>query len=557
MQHPILPRNESVPERYPEDARFSEDPMFSILDYTAILRRRKWSLILPAASVFLIALAVALLLPPVFKSTATILIEEQQIPQNFVTATITSYAEQRIQTINQRIMSSNRLMEIINRFGLYEDLRDKATTDEIISKMREDVKLEPISAEVMDRRTGKTQEATIAFTLSFEGKETPTKIQNVASQLTSLLLEENLRVRERQTEETSQFLEDEAARLRTHLDELEAQIADFKTRHMNELPELLPANIQTLDRIERSIDMFNEQLQSLKEREGYLASQLAITPREWDKNWIVDKDQDMERLESLEVQLISLLTRYSDAYPDVYKTRQEIDRLREKMNLPAYPEPFQSEEEKQRSAENPAYINLAAQLSGTRAEIGTIERQIVNLEKKAEDYRKRINATPRVEEEYNLLVADRANTQAKYNDLLQKAMEARVAQGLEKEQKGERFTLIDPARLPEKPFKPNRLAIVLIGLVLSAGAGVGFAALREFTDNAVHGPEYLTRFTGYPVLASVPIIVTPDEVDAKMRNARIKIGMLIALLIAAPFVFHFFVMDLEIFWIKLMRTIAL
>jgi polysaccharide chain length determinant protein (PEP-CTERM system associated) len=555
MQYPIPTHGDALPDRHAGDARFAEAPMLSVADYLAIIRRRKWSLILPAAGLFLLSVVVALALPPIYKSTATILIEEQEIPQDFVTATITSYAEQRIQTINQRIMSSSRLLEVINRLGLYQHLRDRRTTDEIVAQMREDVSLEPVSAEVMDRRTGKTQEATIAFTLSFEGKESPEMVQNVASQLTSLLLEENLRVRERQVEETSKFLEEEAARVKATLDDLEARIAEYKTRHIDHLPELLPANIQTLERIERSITMYNEQLQTLKEREGYLSAQLAVTPREWDKSWRVEKDEDMKRLEYLEVQLVSLKTNYSDAYPDVYKTRQEIDRLRAMLNLPPYPAPIKTEEEKE-SAENPAYINLAAQLSGTRAEIGTIERQIQNLEAKTDDYRRRIEATPRVEEEYNQLMAERDNNRAKHNDLLQKFMEARVAQGLEKEQKGERFTLIDPARLPEKPYKPNRLAIVLIGVVLGIGAGVGFAALREFTDNAVYSPEELTRLTGCPVLAGVPVIVTEAERKRRRQVKHAAVIALVVLMVVAPVLFHFLVMDLDLVWAKIMRRLA-
>ena len=151
-------------------------------DYMAILKRRKWSLILPALLVFAVAAAVALLLPPVYKSTATILIEEQEIPSEFVKATVTSYAEQRLQSINQRVMSSNRLLEIINRFDLYADIRDRWTTEEIVAKMREATKLEPISAEVMDRRSGRPAEATIAFTLSYEGKAAPQNSAIVGSQ---------------------------------------------------------------------------------------------------------------------------------------------------------------------------------------------------------------------------------------------------------------------------------------------------------------------------------------------------------------------------------------
>ena len=141
------------------------------MDYMKILKRRKWSLILPALLVFLTAVAVALALPSIYKSTSTILIEEQDIPADFVMATVTSYVEQRLQSINQRIMSYTRLSEIIQRFDLYPELRDKRTAEEIVEQMIEDTALEPVSTEVVDRRTGRPMSATIAFTVSYRGEK--------------------------------------------------------------------------------------------------------------------------------------------------------------------------------------------------------------------------------------------------------------------------------------------------------------------------------------------------------------------------------------------------
>ncbi len=519
-----------------------------------IVIRRRWSFIVPAGAVFLLALIVALALPPVYKATSTILIEEQEIPADYVITTVTSYVEQRLQTINQRIMSTTRLLEIIDRFNLYADLRDKRTTEEIVAEMREDVMLEPISTDVVDKRTGRDMTATIAFTLSYEAKENPATVQRVATQLTSLFLEENLMVRERQTMETSQFLKDETERVKSQLETTEAEIAAFKKGHINELPEMLQLNIQKLSDTERNIERLQENLRALKEKEGYLQSELATTPREWYQNWIAQKDEDVKRLEYLEVQLISLRTSYSEEYPDVITTRQEIERIKQRLDEAGIDYSRKRDEDK---PENPAYINLSAQLSGTRSEIETVQRMIVINEATAEKYRQRIAATPTVEEVYTELLSRQTNIRAKYNDLLQKTMEAEVAHGLEKGQKGERFTLIDPARLPEKPFKPNRLAIVLIGLVLGIGVGTGWAALREFTDDAVRNAEMLTRQTGFPVLSGIPAIVTPTEIARLIKMRRIKIISAVAAIPLGVIIFHFLVMDLDIFWVKLMRRLAL
>ena len=139
-------------------------------DYLDILKRRMWSLILPFLIIVIIAAGVAVMLPSVYRSTATILIEEQDIPQDFVMTTVTSFAEQRMQQIEQRIMSFSRLVEIIERAGLYPELKDKKTTEEIVEKMREDTLLEPVSAEIIDRRTGRPATATIALPFPMKAK---------------------------------------------------------------------------------------------------------------------------------------------------------------------------------------------------------------------------------------------------------------------------------------------------------------------------------------------------------------------------------------------------
>ena len=419
-------------------------------DYLEIVKRRKWSLVLPAVTIFMAAGIVALFLPSIYQSQSTILIEEQEIPSDFVMTTVTGFAEQRIQQINQRIMSYSRLVEIIQRFELYPELKDKWTTEEIVEKMKDDTSLEPVSAKIVDKSTGRPSTATIAFTLAYEGKN-PRKVQQVTNTLTSLFLEENLQVRERQAQDTSAFLESEMERVKTELAQIDSRIAIFKEAHMSELPEMLQLNMQTLNNIERNIELYAQQLRTLKEKEEYFQTQLAsVAPFEEDQ-------ASRQRLEALKVELVHLTKRFSEEYPDVVKTRAEIAELETKL--------IESKKNLGKSKsrpDNPAYISLSAQLASTRSEIGSVNGQLAELNSDAAEYRNRIAATPKVEEAYNVLLNARNNTQAKYDDLMRKHMEARVAQGLEKEQKGERFTLIDPARFPEKPFKPNR-SIYMVG----------------------------------------------------------------------------------------------
>ena len=521
--------------------RFVEAEPKTIKDFGEILKRRKWSIILPSLIVFAIAMVVAFILPPIFRSTGTILIEEQEIPREYVISTVTSYAEQRVQSISQRIMSSTRLLEIINRFNLYADLRQKWTIEEVIEKMRKDIKFQMISADVVDRRTGRPTAAVIAFSISYNGKN-PSVVQQVANVLASLYLEENLKAREQQTMGAVKFIEDEMRDVQAKLAQYDAKIAAYKQKHPYTLPELNQLNFQELERIERNIEQLDIQLRTLKEREGFLQTQLASTPPDF-------ANPDKERLKKLRVDLVYLRNRYSDQYPDVIKTRAEIAELEKKLRI-------ESGETIGDKPDNPAYITSASQLASTQSEIDSLKKQIAAFQAKRDEYHRRIQNSPRVEEGYRAITVERNNLQAKYDDLMKKHMETKVASGLEKEQMGERFTLIDPPRMPEKPVSPNMLAIVLIGCILGIGSGVGTASLKEYADQSVRSAETLTQATGLTVLASIPEILTSQDI-LRIKKRRIAIMFSIALLIiAGVLIFHFFIMDLDIFWAKLMRRLG-
>ncbi len=532
-----------------------EDDVKTISDYVEILSRKKWTLVAPVVIIVIIGLVVALAWPRTYRSTSTILIEEQEIPRDFVVTTVTGFADERLQSINQRIMSTTRLLEIINRFNLYSDLRKRMTVEEVVEIMRKDIKFETISADVMDKakaRSALAMPVTIAFTLAYDGK-VPEVVQQVANVLASLYLEENLKTRERQSAGASRFLEEEALTIQRNLGDLDARIAVFKAKNINAVPELLQVNYQGLDRAERDLDQLKDQLKASQEKERYLQTQLASIPTE-------STDQDRNLLKDLKAKLVQLESRYSDKYPDVKKTRMDIAVLEKRIAL--LPGDDQGTPKKALTAvadqaNNPSYVALASQLSGVQSDIESAKRQIAELQKRREDYVRRTEAGPRVEETYKTLMAERTNTEAKYQDLMKRVMEAKVAQGLEKEQMGEKFTLIDPARLPEKPVKPNVPAVLLIGLFLGIGAGVGNVSLKEAGDQSVRSVAQLAFATGYTVLGAIPRIVNEDDRRrgrARRRKALIVVGIAVVVMVV---LFHFFVMDLDVVWARLARRLML
>lgn len=514
----------------------------TLTDVMEILRRRKWSLCLPFLACLALATTIGLTLPPVYRSTGTILIEEQEIPREYVMSTVSSFAEQRVQSISQRIMSSTRLLEIINRFNLYADLRERWTIEEIIEKMRKDIHFAMISADVIDRRTGRPTSAFIAFNISYQGKN-PTLVQQVANVLASLYLEENLKVREQYTIGAVKFVEDEMKEVQARLAQLDAKIAAFKQKHLFSLPEMNPLNFQELERIERTLEQLEIQMQSLKERESSLQVQLANIPS-------TQANTDRDRLKELRVKLVYLKSRYSDRYPDIPKVQKEIEDLEKKLGL-SDGNPYEDK------PDHPAYLPVATQLASTQIEIEALKKQIQASKEKREEYLQRIQRSPRVEESYRLLTIERNNLQTKYDDLMKKHLETKVASELERQQMGERFTLIDPPRMPEKPISPNLWVILMIGGVLGIGSGVAMVSLREHFDPSVRNVHALSRMTGLPVLVTLPEIQTPREIARARKRRFVILAAFLVFAFAGILIFHFFVMDLDVFWARLMRRISL
>ena len=350
-----------------------QDKTIKFEDIIKIIKRRRLMIIMTLLTVFLLSVLIVVVWTPVYRSSSTILIEDQDISRDYVTSIITSYADQRLQTINQRIMSASRLLEIIKRFNLYADKRERWTTEEIVDNMRKkDIKFETITADVIDSRTGRPATATIAFTVSYEGKNR-LEVQQVANVLASLYLEENIKVVDQQTGGTTKFLEEEMKSVQNDLAELEKQIAIYKEKNPRALPELMQFNLQVMDSNERSYDQIKDHLRTLRERESYLRTELATVMPD-------AKNQDKERLKELRVELGSLKVRFSDEYPDVIKTKAEIAELEKRLGS------AEIQKAVAEKPDNPAYIALASEQAGVESEIKATQRQMEDSSKKKDDY---------------------------------------------------------------------------------------------------------------------------------------------------------------------------
>ena len=583
----------------------------TIPDIGGIIRRRYKGFLIIFCLIFPVAAVVAFALPPVFQSQTTILVEGQQIPSEYLRTTVTSFIEERLEIIYQQVMSRTRLLEVINKYDLYTDMRERLTTEEIIEKMRKDISIKTISANVKDP-SGRTGMATIAFTLTYEGR-TPSTVQKVANVLASLYLEENLKTRSKRATTTVEFFQHELDSISNEIDQYEERISRFKEEHMGELPEHTQVNLQTIERLTHDLDQIELQINALQERQVYLQGQLSTVQ----PNVIVGGssgggggDPMAQRLEAMRLALAAMMANRSEKHPDVIRLKNEIRELESQLEAgggsftvadkasqleqaqadlaslqsrygPKHPDVLRKQREVEaltkevaearrnapssnntprstaRSVSNPAYFSLKTQIDAAALEIKNLMEERITIRKKVVEYQDRLERAPMVEKDYSRLLRDYGTARSRYDQIMTKLMEAKAAQGMEETQKGERFTIVEPAHRPQKPYKPNRTAIVLIGLVISMGAGAGFAALRETLDSSIKTAGELAAVTGLPLLAAMPLMVTAEQVRKKrILTVSLVLGAILAVG-GCLVVIHLFIMPLDMLWIKIQRRVML
>ena len=579
----------------------------SIQEYIAGIKRRKGKVAITFFVLLLITMALAFGLPAVYRSSATILIEQQEIPEDLVRSTVTSYADQRIQMITQRAMRTDNLWKIIEKYDLYKKKRENYPREVVIEEMREDVAQNIISAEVVDPRTGRPTNATIAFSLSYDN-ESPAMAQKVANDLTSLYLKENIKNRKQKASETSIFLTEEAEKLDNKISLLEEELAKFKQENRGKLPELIDMNLSLMNRIDSQIDEVESQLRNLQERKIYLDSELAqlnphstlfsssgervLSPedrlkmlqtkylsdsskyaedhpdlvrmrKEIEKlqseiGWVDEAKNLAKQHETIKANLTDLSGRYSENHPDVKKARRELESVNSQ--LEAIREKQQQKAQVKSGfakPDNPAYVQLKAQLEAALVEIKSLKQKRERLTEKYQEYEQRIIETPIVERDYRALIRDYEQAVTKHSDIKARQMEAKLGQSLEEGRKGERFELIEPPLLPEKPLKPNRKVILALGLILSIGVALGMGIALDQIDVRIWGCTEVKTISGSTPLVAIPFIETSGD---RRQKWILRLGGLLILVIIitlALYGTHAFYKPLDVLWYIIMRKAEL
>jgi polysaccharide chain length determinant protein (PEP-CTERM system associated) len=488
--------------------------------------RRKWYIIIPLAVSIIISFGVYKNLPKVYRSTTVILVQAQRVPESYVRPTLTDSVSERLNTISQEIFSRTRLERVIKGFNLYPSLLNKLHMEEIVDMMKTKI-------EVKVQRQN-------AFSISFEGTE-PGTVMQVTNQLASMFIEENLKSRESRVEGTSEFIGKELQTMESNLKKKESLVRGYKERNMGQLPGQLEANLRIHERIQLQFKTTSDNLRAAEDRAVLLQNQIEqLMSRQSEeysstilsarRNLAQGENIRAERspvesqaaqLNALKRELANAESKYTGSHPDVVDLKRKIADLEPRVRKQEEERERRLRELRERQEETAADSNLRAaspladpaterlmtqyktQYKETQLETKRLKEEMGNLKEQMALYQRRIEETPKREQEMVEINRDYDILRVYYQTLVDKKYQSQMAENLERKQQGEQFRVLDPARLPEKPFKPDRDRVLLMGALFGLAIGLGAAWLRESMDRSFYEVSDLETYLELPVLATL------------------------------------------------------
>jgi polysaccharide chain length determinant protein (PEP-CTERM system associated) len=527
-----------------------DDDQLTFADYIGIARRRAGLAIGGFFGTLVLGVGVAMLLPPVYRATGAILIESQQIPTDLVQATVTTYADERIEVIKQRVMTRENLLRVIRKYNLFADSGPTVTPSDQIDDMRKTIEVQLVNADVKpDRRgLGTAGSGTIAFRLSFEHKR-PEVAQAVANDLMTLFLEENVRVRTQRATQTTEFLTQEADKLKKELDGLEAQIAKYKNEHGRALPENFALGMASMQRLEADLRQLErdsasteQELRGLEaEREAAASGQMPLYAAGGGTN-------SFSELQKAKADVARLSATYTDDHPDVKAAKRKVENLTQAVaseGASAGPGVRRAS-----TGGGGAFARIDARIGAMRQRLQVLEGQKASVRGRLAQMDVSLVRSPEVERGFSALTRDYQSAQKKYEEILAKKMTAQVAENLEEDQKAERFAVLEAPTLPEKPVKPDRKKLLAFSLLLALVAPVGLVSFMEALHGTVRGVGQITAILGQKPLVTVPLIPVAAEVAMRRRmHLYVAAGGVLAVALALVAA-HFLLLPLDVLFMK-------
>jgi polysaccharide chain length determinant protein (PEP-CTERM system associated) len=479
-------------------------------DYVAMFRRR-WVLILILSLIGPpLAYAVSVVLPAKYKSQTTVLVQAPSVSKDYVTPVDTSDLSQRLASMQQQILSRSQLEPLIKKYNLFAKDTKTNSMDALVLKLQKGIEVSPILP-MAETRARDLPGFNVMVTL-----DNPHDAQNVCSDITSLFIERSIHSRTVQAEDTTDFLAQQVNNAKTYLDEQDAKLADFKSKHFGDLPDDAKTNLDLLSSMNTQLSAATQSLERSQGEKTLAESMLSQQLASWQSSQtgVATPDSLDRQLSALQTQLASLQSRYTDDYPDVIKTKADIAALQKKMN----DENAGGTKSSTHSGVEPPQIQqLRAQVRVKDMEIASRVKEQERIQNQIRTYEGRIQSSPGVEQQYKELMRGYQTASDSYNELLKKRNDSEISTNLERKQEGEQLTVLDAANLPDKPSFPNRPLFTLGGLAGGLGLGLGLAFLMEMKDTSFKTERDVEAVLQLPVLAMVPSLEPPSVKGARGR----------------------------------------
>lgn len=481
------------------------DKPLSFDEVVGILRRRMWWILIPMLISPVIGYLISLKLKPRYTSQALVLVEQQKVPDKFVTPVITEQLNVRLATMQEQILSRTRLQPIIDRFGLFRERIGKVPNEELVEELRKAVNVSPIRGDAANR--GGLPGFYISFT-----SDNPRLAQQVCAEILAMFMQENLKLREQRAQGTTDFLSNQLELAKSKLDESDAKLADFKKKFMGQLPSDEPRNIQMLNTLTQQLGAANQGMEAARQKKALQESVLAQNI----SNWQMTQNSsgsgnpvDLQRqIEAVQARLIELQGRYTEDHPDVIRAKNQLEALKKQLDQPRSAPPKGPTQHLNEPPEI-AQVRVALRMTEEDIRVRTADQQ--RLQREISNVQGRLQLSPTVEEQYKAVTRDYDNSLQFYNELLTKRTQSEMATNLEKQQQGEQFRVMDPPNLPEVPTYPNRPAFAGGGLGLGLMLGLGLAVLLELRTSAFRTEGDVEFYLRLPVLALMPMVGPSQE----------------------------------------------
>jgi len=490
-------------------------------DYLAMLRRRLKVILIPALLAPLLGFLVSYAFAPKYTSQSLVLVEEQKVPEGYVKPVVTEDLMQRIATVQQRVLTQARLKPIIDKMNLAKS----GNIDEVVDEIRVNLSVQPVMTDLNQAAAKKAKKPGAGsevpgFSVNYTARS-PRQAQEMCNELTSLMIEENLRSREQVAQSTTEFLTRQLEEKKKDLDDQDSKLATFKRQYMGQLPGDVDNNLKLLMAMNSQLDANTQSLNRAQQDKAYTESLLAQQLTTWKSTQSSTNPQTLEQqLTALQGQLLQLQSRYTEDHPDVIKTKSDIAEVKKRLaevNSASAAAPAGND--KASASEPPEIRQLRLQIHQYEGIIEQTSRDQKRLQGQIGMYQSRMALSPAIEEQYKQLTRDYDTALKSYQDLLAKKGDSEMASDMERRQQGEQMRLLNQASLPESPSFPNRWLFVGGGFAAGLFIGLGIAMWFEMRDKSIRTEQDVLAALDLPALVSVPWL-TEESANGKNGNKR-------------------------------------